>query len=278
MTGGYAGFAPRPALVRIAAVSQYVFDHALELEQERLGKLSEWLDPGTARYLDQIGVGPGWRALEVAAGAGSIATLLAERVGPGGSVLATDIDTKFLDDLNVPNLAVRKHDILNDPLPENEFDLVHTRLLLMHLPKREEALKRMIAATKPGGYVFVEDMEFLTWVEVTPTEAMKRVREATIKLFDMAGADPFLGRRLPFVLTEAGLEDVWAEGRIAWHHRWNNPGLQQFKLQLIEIRDFMLGTGLVTAEDIDEAIRLIDDPKWLAMPPTIVAAYGRKPA
>jgi SAM-dependent methyltransferase len=256
----------------------YVFDHAFELEQERLGKLSEWLDPGTMRYADQIGVGPGWRCLEVAAGAGSIATLLAERVGETGSVLATDIDTRFLDDLNIPNLEVRKHDILNDPLPQNEFDLVHTRLLLMHLPARDEALKRMIAATKPGGWVFVEDLEFLTWIEVSPAEAMKRVRDATLKLFDMAGADPYLGRRLPFMLGEAGLEDVWAEGRISWQYRWNNPGLQELKLQLIEIRDFMIGTGLVTAEDLDEAIKLVDDPDWVGMPPTIVAAYGRKPA
>jgi SAM-dependent methyltransferase len=259
-------------------MSQYVFDHALELEQERLRKLEEWLDPGTTRYLDAIGVGPGWRVLEVAAGAGSIARTLADRVGPTGSVLATDLDTKFLDDIDVPNLEVRKHDILNDDLPEDAFDLVHTRLLLMHLPARDEALKRMIAATKPGGFVLVEDMEMMTWIDITPAPAMDRVRSALFKLFELAGANPLLGRTLPFMLDAAGLEDVWAEGRIAMGHRWDNPGLQQFKLMLVEVHDFLIGTGLVSAEDVDESIRLIDDPAWQGMPPAVVAAYGRKPA
>jgi len=259
-------------------MSQYVFDHALELEQERLRKLEEWLDPGTTRYLDQIGVEPGWRVLEVAAGAGSITRALADRVGPSGSVLATDLDLKFLDDIDLPNVEVRKHDVLNDDLPADAFDLVHTRLLLMHLPARDEALKRMIAATKPGGFVFVEDMEMMTWIDITPSPAMERVRVAMFKLFEMAGANPLLGRTLPFMLDAAGLEDVWAEGRIAFGNRWDNPGLQQFKLMLVEMHDFLVNTGVVEAEDIDESIRLIDDPAWQGMPPCVVAAYGRKPA
>ena len=258
-------------------MSHYVFDHALELEQERLGKLSEWLDPGTKRYLDEIGIRPGWHVLEVAAGAGSIARALSERVGPSGMVVATDVDVKFLDDLGLANVEVRKHDILNDELEENSFDLVHTRLLLMHLPRREEALKRMIAAAKPGGWVFVEDMEMLTWIDISPAPPMGRVRDAMIKLFQTAGADPFYGRNLPFVLTEQGLEDVYAEGRTVWGYRWSNPGLQQFKLSLIEIKDMFVATGAATAEDIEETIRLLDDPTWYGVPPMIVAAYGRKP-
>jgi SAM-dependent methyltransferase len=259
-------------------VSKYIFDHALERERERLGKLSEWLDPGTERYLDAIGVGLGWRVLEVAAGAGSIARVLSERVGPAGTVVATDVDLKFLDDLGLPNVEVRKHDILNDELEENSFDLVHTRLLLMHLPAREEALKRMVAAAKPGGWVFVEDMEMSTWMDITPAPSMGRVREAMFKLFEMAGADPFYGRNLPFVLTEQGLEDVYAEGRTVWGIRENNPGLEQFKLSLIEIKDMLATSGLASVEDIEETLRLIDDPAWYGVPPTVVAAYGRKPA
>jgi SAM-dependent methyltransferase len=258
-------------------MSSYVFDHSLTLEEQRLGKIQEWLDPGTKRYLDQIGVRPGWRCLEVAAGAGSIACELSSRVGPDGSVLATDLDLKFLDAIDLPNVEVRRHDILNDELPEDAFDLVHTRLLLMHLPNRDEALKRMVAAAKPGGFVFVEDMEFVTWIDVTPAAGMAHVREAMIKLFDMAGADPFYGRRLPFVLDAAGLEDVWAEGRVAWGNRWDNPGLQQLKLMLVEMRDFLINTDLVTGEDIEEAIATVDDPAWVGMPPMVVAAYGRKP-
>jgi hypothetical protein len=139
-------------------------------------------------------------------------------------------------------------------------------------------LKRMIAATKPGGFVFVEDMEMMTWIDITPSPAMDRVRAGMFKLFEMAGANAFLGRTLPFMLDAAGLEDVWAEGRIAMGNRWDSAGLQQFKLMLVEMHEFLIGTGLATAEDLDESIRLIDDPAWQGMPPAVVAAYGRKPA
>ena len=257
-------------------MSEYVFDHELTLEQQRLTVQERWLDPGTSRYLNQIGVAPGWRCLEVAAGAGSVARELAARVGDEGSVLATDLDLKFLQDVNLPNVEVRKHDIINDPLPADSFDLVHARLLLMHLASRDVALKNMIAAAKPGGYVFIEDMEMSSFLSIN-VPAMDRVRDALFKLFEMASANPFYGRTLPFVMTDAGLDDVWAEGRIVWGYRWENPGLESFKLLMIEMREFLVSTGLVRGDDLDDAIKALDDRSWQGMPPTIVAAFGRKP-
>jgi ubiquinone/menaquinone biosynthesis C-methylase UbiE len=75
-------------------------------------------------------------------GRGSIAAWLSERVGPTGQVIATDIGTRFLETLQRPNLEVRRHNIVTDPLPEDEFDLVHVRLVLMHLPERDSVLRR----------------------------------------------------------------------------------------------------------------------------------------
>lgn len=260
------------------SMSTYLFDHALERERERLGKLSEWLDPGTIRHLERIGVGSGWRCFEVGAGAGSIATWLSERVGSAGYVLATDLDTKFLDDLNVANLEVRRHDILKDDLPDGSFDLAHARLLLMHLPDRETALRRIAAAVKPGGWVFIEDMDMLTWIDMSEAPAMDRIRDVFIRLLQMAGADPFFGRHIPKLLNDVGLVDVYIEGRIELGNRESSPGLAQFKLSLIELREMMVTNGLATSEDVDEAIRLIDDPTWFGMPPSIIAGWGRRRA
>jgi len=72
-------------------------------------------------------------ALPVGAGAGSVARWLADVVGPGGEVVATDVSTIHLDGFERPNLEVREHDILVDPLPEGRFDLIHARLLVEHL-------------------------------------------------------------------------------------------------------------------------------------------------
>ena len=75
----------------------YAYDHAWSMERVRLAGLEVALDPGTREHLIRLGAGPGVRCLEIGAGGGSVAFWLAERVAPGGTVVATDLDTGFLE-------------------------------------------------------------------------------------------------------------------------------------------------------------------------------------
>src|SRR5687768_14916227 len=180
-------------------MSTYLFTHDWAGEEERLGGLSAFYDPGTRRHLDSVGVGAGWNCLEVGAGAGSIACWLAERVGPTGRVVATDLDTGMLERLAVPNVEVRRHDIVTDDLPVGALDLSHVRLVLEHLAGREQALGRMVAALAPGGWLVVEDLD---WCSITPVAghgagAIRRLVRALMPLMRLAGYDPAFGRRLP---------------------------------------------------------------------------------
>lgn len=59
---------------------RYALDTAWYAERERLESLTRLYDPTTTRILEGIGVGPGWRCLEVGAGTGSIARWLADRI------------------------------------------------------------------------------------------------------------------------------------------------------------------------------------------------------
>jgi hypothetical protein len=68
--------------------------------------------------------------LHAALRTGSIARWLADRVGPSGEVVATDISTRHLGGLDLPNVEIREHDILTDRLPYGYFDLIHARLLV----------------------------------------------------------------------------------------------------------------------------------------------------
>ena len=90
-------------------------------------------------------------ALDIGGGRGSLAVWLAEQVGSSGEVVATDVDTRYLERLDVPNLRVVRHDILEDPLDVLEpgsFDLVSSRLVLFWLAdRREEAVARMVEPT-----------------------------------------------------------------------------------------------------------------------------------
>jgi hypothetical protein len=119
----------------------YAFDNARAIQRTRLRTLAELLDAGTVRHLEALGVAAGSRCLEVGAGSGSIALWLADRVGPAGAVVATDLDTTVLGELSRPNLVVRTHNVMTDDLPDAEFDLVHMRLVLAWLDDAPRALR-----------------------------------------------------------------------------------------------------------------------------------------
>src|SRR4051812_39547860 len=128
----------------------YAYDQAWAEERARLAGIEALWDPGTQALLERIGVGPQSRCLEVGGGGGTLVAWLAARAG---HVLATDIDPRFLEPLAGPTVEVRRHDCTTDPLPQDAFDLIHTRLVLEHLPSRDDVLDRLRAAVRPGGGV-----------------------------------------------------------------------------------------------------------------------------
>jgi 2-polyprenyl-3-methyl-5-hydroxy-6-metoxy-1,4-benzoquinol methylase len=102
----------------------YAYDNAWTGSAIGCGRSRRSSTPGRSPS-SRRGVGRGRRCLEVGAGGGSIALWLADRVAPDGVVVATDRDTTVLDELSHPNLEVRVDDVLEDDLPEREFDVVH---------------------------------------------------------------------------------------------------------------------------------------------------------
>lgn len=133
--------------------SEYALDSASDLGREQLGYLEQLLDRQTTGVLAATGVGPGWRCLELGAGSGSIARWLATRTGSSGQVLAVDIDTANLT--VPPEVQVIRHNINNGVPPGGPFDLIHARLLLMHLHGREQILRRLVDVLAPGGWLVI---------------------------------------------------------------------------------------------------------------------------
>src|SRR5438067_5114169 len=170
----------------------YSLDNAGKEASGRFNALAAMYDPVTIRHLQDRGVSTGWHCLEVGGGGGSIAAWLASKVGSTGRVLVTDIDPRFLESLHVPNLEVRRHDIVNDPLPEGAFDLVHSRLVLLHVPEREKALARMVAALKPGGWLVDEEFDASSMPPnpaLNPGEVLLKTLLASRRVMQDRGAD-----------------------------------------------------------------------------------------
>jgi hypothetical protein len=108
--------------------------------------LGELFDVTTFRHLEALGLRAGWRCWEVGAGGPTVPTGLADWVGPTGQVLATDIDVSALEEAPEPGFEILRHDVAAEPAPRSGLDLVHARLVLMHVADRDAALTAMAAA------------------------------------------------------------------------------------------------------------------------------------
>jgi 2-polyprenyl-3-methyl-5-hydroxy-6-metoxy-1,4-benzoquinol methylase len=81
----------------MSAASTYLHDNASDKAGTRMDVLARLYDPTSRRVLQDTGIAPGWRCLEVGGGGGSVARWMAERVGLTGSVLCTDLDTRIIE-------------------------------------------------------------------------------------------------------------------------------------------------------------------------------------
>jgi SAM-dependent methyltransferase len=138
---------------------RYLLSNDAPEAMDRFTAFTTLFDPATFRHLDGLGLAAGWRCWEVGAGGTSVVTFLSDRVGPAGYVLASDINVSWAGEATAPNVEVVEHDVAADPAPDGPFDLVHARLVLVHVPERDAALATMVGALRPGGVLLIEDAD-----------------------------------------------------------------------------------------------------------------------
>lgn len=262
-------------------VNRYLLDNRRPEAGERFAALAELFDPWTFRHLDDLGLGAGWRCWEVGAGGVSVPLGLAERVGSTGRVLATDIDVSWAEAAAGGVLEVRRHDVLRDPPPAETFDLVHARLVLVHLKDRAAALRVMIDALRPGGWLVIEDGDpalqpLACPDERGPAEALaNRVRSRMRALMVERGADLSYGRTLPRLLRESELADVAAEA----YFPVGAPACAVLEAAtVLHVRDQLLAAELATPEEIETHLANLAHGDLDLMLAPMITAWGRKPA
>jgi SAM-dependent methyltransferase len=259
----------------------YVFNNAWQRERLRLDALEAIWDPYSRRNIEALGAGEGWHCLEVGAGGGSIAAWLCTIVGPRGRVVATDVDVRHLQPLADAALEIRRHDITVDDIEAEAFDLVHARLLLEHLPARDEALRRMYQALRPGGWLLLEEFDHVSLMPdpasgadaIALWDAWTRAFE---RLSEGHGLDLTFGRRLAGLLDALGLQDVTANGRTVTE-RGGNDQRALLRLSVEQLRDDLVATGEMDQTQVDGFIALLRDPEFRWMSQLMIAAHGRRP-
>ncbi len=248
-----------------------------ESESRRLGLLEANRDPSTVRRLTYLGVASGWRCLEVGAGHGSIARWLAQAVGPGGSVVAVDIDTRFLTDLP-RNVEVRELDIREQGVERGGYDLAHCRALLMHLPRPGDVVKRMAEALKPGGLLLAEEGDYGLYHYGGHPDAdeLNRVARQSLDALTAAGiVDASFGRGLPGLLMDAGLTFLRAQVDTGVS-RPGEPAYEFASRTVLDSAPRLVAAGILTDEGVERIRDYFGQPGTFITGPSVVAAWGKK--
>ena len=265
----------------MATESNYPLDNANEIAGARMELLARLFDPTTQRVLEGVGIASGWRCLEIGGGGGSIARWMAGRVGPGGHVLCTDLNTRIIEQgrASAPaNLEVVRHDIASDPLPPKAFDLVHARLVFLHVIERERALERVVDALKPGGWLVIEDFDVAS---VTPDARINEFEtplptSEAVRAYLTRNQDGYFGRRLYGRFRELGLVDVDAEGRSVMFTK-RNGGADLMRVNFEQIGNDVIAAGLITRQQIDVDLATIERDEFAIPSPTMWSVTGRRP-
>jgi 2-polyprenyl-3-methyl-5-hydroxy-6-metoxy-1,4-benzoquinol methylase len=259
--------------------SQYAFDNADAQGPRQLRLLADILDEHTIDVLARAGIGASWHCLDVGPGAGTITRWMARQVQPGGHVTALDLDPRHVRPAD--NITIRQGDVRSIDLPEAHYDLIHTRLLLLHLAERDMVLDRLVDALKPGGLLVVSDWDATRrdLLLRAPTEAAAAAFDALqnglLAELEAHGADVTWARRAPLTMRAAGLVDLET---VAHNRLWagGEPGCLLHTSNARQKRHALLARG-ITTDQLDLLEHAMADPATLAYCYWMFTTVGRRP-
>jgi SAM-dependent methyltransferase len=257
-------------------------------EQQRLQRQAEQLASEAAWLLDQVGPLEDRRVVELGTGPRGFLDALAERVGWTGTVVGVErsADAVALARLLVArrglsNVQLLHGDARSTRLPAATFDLAIARLVLVNVPRPEEIVAEAVRLTRPGGMVAFHEADALSEVCDPPRGAWTRLRDLLNRYAALNGIDLFVGRRLPRLLRDAGLEDVHVHPIV----HVNEPGDPHRSLLpdfVDNLTERVIAGGLIARDELDslqaEVRRHLENPDTLVISHLYIQAWGRKPA
>lgn len=183
--------------------------------EARLRLMDEVHGPSGREACLARGLDTGWRVADIGCGIGTVACWFAAQVGPDGAVTALDVSADQLAigraraaGLGLGNVTFVEGSAYEPGLPEGEFDLVFSRLLLCHLNRPADALARMVALLRPGGALVLQDLVMSAMFSDPQTWAYVRFAENARELCRTRGTDFDIGRRLFSMCRDEGLTDL----------------------------------------------------------------------
>jgi ubiquinone/menaquinone biosynthesis C-methylase UbiE len=192
----------------------YVLGHPTG-EERRLQRLDQLQAASTRDLFRKAGIAPGMKVLDVGSGAGDVALLLAELIGPEGSIVGVDVSASVLETARARLQAVGFEQAtflvgdIRSVVLENDFDAVVGRNILMYLANPAEVLRLCANHLRPGGLIAFQEIEWsITERVVTMSSVPPLAQQAAswiIQGFCQAGTEMHMGFKFPQFFLDAGL-------------------------------------------------------------------------
>ena len=238
------------------------------------------------QMLREIGVRPGWRCLDLCCGVGGITDVMNYHVGSTGEVVGLDFDQAKLDvaqtwaKINgLTKVRYVQGDAFATGLRPQSFDLVHTRFALGIVPNGIGMLSHMLELLRPGGVIFLQEVEFDSIYCYPPHPAWDRCLQVIYDCFQGIGADLYLGRKLHGLLLEAGIEVIHLRpcSRVL---RAGEPMQFHIPRSLDAMRPALAELNLISDDELTEVLAAAHDhlsrPETVTGSITMMQAVGRK--
>ncbi|HEY4010144.1 MAG TPA: methyltransferase domain-containing protein [Acidobacteriaceae bacterium] len=225
---------------------------------ERLRLLDRVYGASTRRLLLEAGLKPGMRVLDMACGVGTVTCWIAEQVGASGTVVAADVSPDQLAVARatwdacegLPPVEYIEASAYDTGLPAESFDLVHTRLLLCHLARPEDAVAEFYRLLKPGGVFVCHDLYLSGTISAPPSRALTRSIEIGHALGKSIGVNYDHGLQLPARMLEAGFQAPEVSFVAPVYMR--GPEKRLWELTFTEIGPAFVRAGVATAQEVEE--------------------------
>lgn len=228
---------------------------------------------------------PGGAAVDIGCGPIGILPTLSHYVGPTGRVVGVDRDPVMLTHAaaecgqrGLVNVEFVQGDACSTGLASGSFDLAHVRLVLVNVADPAAVVAEAVRVVRPGGLVVLQEVDWLSWQCEPPHPAWEELRSLLHRLWASRGFDPCIGRRLPRLLTDAGVVDVRATG-----HAGIDGGDEPYQRLITTFAErfapLLVDLGLVERTHLAALVGQLD--RHLATPGTVavramtVQAWGR---
>jgi SAM-dependent methyltransferase len=248
--------------------------------RERLELIARLFWPTTEAFLASCNALTAERFLDVGCGIGDVATRV-------GRALGVDVNAEVIDAArerceSMGSAATFRVAGLSDLGTDDalrDFDAVYARCVLSHQSDPRAGLAAMVAATRPGGMVLVEDVEVAAVWSSPPCDALARHLELYVVAAHGLGARPDIGRELAIMLRDLGATDVRVD--LVQPVLRLPQDLQAHARTMEAIAEPVIAQGLATETEVAELVAELDvfatTPGSVATLPRTIQVSGHAP-